>query len=175
MDLHHRPDAGDTRDYAWNPTSGPSVTLSDPTAVTADLHGADRAATLTLDLTAGDRPAATGITFVNRPDDGNVQPPGAEGIDAAGEGVVVNGPVSSRKTSKSFVLKVTNEGTGPLTLDLGAALSGSVTVNGTPTGDVTGPTGTDTSTRVIASGTSSLGRIPRDPSQRATQSCSTRA
>ena len=64
-------------------------------------------------------------------------------VDASGQ-VIVNGPVSSRKTSKSFVLKVTNEGTGPLTLDLGAALSGSVTVNGTPTGEVTGPTGTDT-------------------------------
>ena len=62
-------------------------------------------------------------------------------IDAAGE-VIVNGPVgpSTRKTSKSFVFKVSNDGTTPITItaaDITAAScqqveTGSVSVAGLP-------------------------------------------
>ena len=57
-------------------------------------------------------------------------------IDIAGE-VIVNGPVgpSTRKTSKSFVFKVSNEGTTPTTI-AGTDITASVTVNGTATGTV---------------------------------------
>ena len=57
-------------------------------------------------------------------------------IDAAGE-VIVNGPVgpSTRKTSKSFVFKVSNDGTTPITINA-ADITASVTVNGTATGTV---------------------------------------
>ncbi len=36
--------------------------------------------------------------------------------DLAGD-VIVNGPVTSTKTSKSFVFKVTNDGTAPITVN----------------------------------------------------------
>ena len=57
-------------------------------------------------------------------------------IDAASE-VIVNGPVgpSTRKTSKSFVFKVSNDGTTPITITA-ADITTSVTVNGTATGTV---------------------------------------
>ena len=49
--------------------------------------------------------------------------------------MIVNGPVSSTKTSKSFVFKVSNLGTAPLTINPGDVTS-SVDVNGTTTGSV---------------------------------------
>ena len=50
-------------------------------------------------------------------------------VDAAGQ-VIVNGPVSSRKTSKSFVFKVTNVGgTAPITINPANDITSSVTVN----------------------------------------------
>ncbi len=57
-------------------------------------------------------------------------------IDAATE-VIVNGPVgpSTRKTSKSFVIKVSNDGTAPITITAGE-ITTSVEVNGTATGTV---------------------------------------
>jgi hypothetical protein len=51
--------------------------------------------------------------------------------------VIVNGPVSSSKTSKAIVGKVTNAGTGTLHV-CDTDFSWAVTVNGTPTGSVAG-------------------------------------
>jgi hypothetical protein len=51
--------------------------------------------------------------------------------------VIVNGPVASTKTSKAFVGKVTNAGTGTLHV-CDTDFSWAVTVNGTPTGSVAG-------------------------------------
>ena len=64
-------------------------------------------------------------------------------IDASG-GVSVSGPTKRGAGSKDYTIKVTNQGTGPLTLNLGSAISGSVRVGGVATGTVTGPTGTST-------------------------------
>ena len=63
-----------------------------------------------------------------------VQDVPAETIDAAGD-VIVNGPVSAKKTSKSFVFKVSNDGTAPITITAGD-ITTSVEVNGTATGTV---------------------------------------
>jgi hypothetical protein len=65
-------------------------------------------------------------------------------IDGTGV-VIVNGPVSSTKTSKSFVFKVTNIGTTSITIVPAVIASdSSVTVNGTETGVVTPNSGTKT-------------------------------
>jgi K319L-like, PKD domain len=55
-------------------------------------------------------------------------------IDPAGI-VIVNGPVSSTKTSKSFVFKVSSIGMAPITFNE-SNITSSVDVNGTPTGSV---------------------------------------
>jgi large repetitive protein len=223
------PDAGDTLNYAWSQTSGPAVTLSDPTAVSPTFTAPTVAAPtdLTFDLTVCDRPAGDpdqlcntdSVTITVNPVAGN-QPPVAnagpdqtvdsgalvqlngsgstdpEGqaltymwtapagitlsdptsatptftaptgpatltftlqvcdpeplcstdtvtinvnapamIDATGV-VIVNGPVSTSKTSKSFVFKVTNDGTTAITIDASNITEGSVSVNGTATGTV---------------------------------------
>ena len=64
-------------------------------------------------------------------------------IDADGQ-VIVSGPTKAKAGSKTYSFKVTNNGTGPLTLDLGTDITGSVTVDGVTSGTVAGPTGTDT-------------------------------
>ena len=56
-------------------------------------------------------------------------------VDAAGT-VIVNGPTSTRKTSKAFVIEVRNTGTAPLTVS-STDVDASVSVNGTETGSVT--------------------------------------
>jgi hypothetical protein len=55
-------------------------------------------------------------------------------IDMSGD-VIVNGPVTSTKTSKSFVFKVTNLGNTPTTIT-DADISRSVSINGTAAGSV---------------------------------------
>ena len=49
--------------------------------------------------------------------------------------MIVNGPVSVRKTSKSFVFKVSNDGIEPITINA-ADITASVDVNGVTTGTV---------------------------------------
>ena len=49
--------------------------------------------------------------------------------------MIVNGPVSSRKTSYSFTFEVRNIGMTPITVNAGDIVP-SVEVNGTPTGTV---------------------------------------
>jgi hypothetical protein len=58
-----------------------------------------------------------------------VTPPDATGV------VIVNGPVTSAKTAKNFVFKVSNVGTVPVTINPGDVTS-SVDINGTATGSV---------------------------------------
>jgi hypothetical protein len=55
-------------------------------------------------------------------------------IDMTGV-VIVNGPVTSAKTAKNFVFKVTNLGNTPTTINL-ADVTSSVDINGTATGSV---------------------------------------
>ncbi|HEX6585683.1 MAG TPA: Calx-beta domain-containing protein [Solirubrobacterales bacterium] len=64
-------------------------------------------------------------------------------IDGTGI-VIVNGPVSTTKTSKSFVFKMSNIGLVPITVDPSTDVSGSVDVNGTTTGSVSPNPGTKT-------------------------------
>jgi len=59
-----------------------------------------------------------------------ITPPDAAGV------VIVNGPVTSAKTSKSFVFKVSNVGTVPITINETNITDESVTVEGAPTGSV---------------------------------------
>ena len=97
-------------------------------------------------------------------------------IDAAGE-VIVNGPVgpSTRKTSKSFVFKVSNDGTAPITITA-TDITASVTVNGTATGTVVGcRPARDAQPGFLQAAEGHLGATPRARSQRATPSCSTPA
>jgi hypothetical protein len=127
------PDVGDTLNYAWSQTSGPSVTLSDPTSATPSFTAPTGPATLTFNLTVCDRPAGDPDQMC---DTASVTisvlaPPM---IDASGQ-VIVNGPVSHTKTSKNFVFKVTNVGTTSITINSGDITS-SVDVNGTTTGSV---------------------------------------
>ena len=66
-------------------------------------------------------------------------------VDISGQGgVIVNGPTSSTKTSKSFVLKVTNLGTGPTTVDPATDISSTVSVNGATVGSVAPNSGAKT-------------------------------
>jgi len=51
------PDPGDTLNFAWSQTSGPTVTLSDPNSATPTFTAPTGPATLTFDLTVCDRPA----------------------------------------------------------------------------------------------------------------------
>ena len=87
---------------------------------------------VTLSTVTGNATIADG-TGVGSITDNDVAPPM---VDAATE-VIVNGPVgpSTRKTSKSFVIKVSNDGTAPLTITA-ADLTTSVEVNGVVTGTV---------------------------------------
>jgi hypothetical protein len=58
-------------------------------------------------------------------------------MDDGALAVIVNGPVASTKTSKNFVAKVTNTGTGPLEV-CDTDIHVVVTVNGTGTGTAAG-------------------------------------
>ena len=120
--------------------------MSDPTSATPSFTAPTVASPtdLTFSLNVGDAPPVLCSSPDGAGDDTvtiHVQPIviGATGIiveirDAAGE-VIVNGPVSHTKTSKSFVFKVSNLGTAPITINP-ADVTSSVTVNGTTTGSV---------------------------------------
>ena len=99
------PDAGDTLNYAWSQTSGPAVTLSDPTAVSPTFTAPAGPATLTFDLTVCDRPAAdpdqlcdTDSVTVNVSGPGNTAPIADAGPDqtvASGAPVTLDGSGST--------------------------------------------------------------------------------
>jgi len=56
-------------------------------------------------------------------------------IDATAE-LILNGPTRSAATKKGFVVRVTNLGMGPITIDPATDTSAVVTVNGSPAGSV---------------------------------------
>ena len=123
----------ETLTFAWTQTAGTAVTLSDPTSPTPTFTAPTGPQTLTFELEVCDAPDPDSLCDTDTVDI-NVRAPAMP--DAATE-VIVNGPVgpSTRKTSKSFVIKVSNDGTSPLTIDPSDVTS-SVTVNGTVTGTV---------------------------------------
>jgi K319L-like, PKD domain len=119
---------GQALTFLWTQTSGPAVTLSDPTSATPSFTAPTGPATLTFDLQVCDPEPLCDTDSVTI----NVQ--AAPMIDASGQ-TIVNGPVSHTKTSKNFVFKVTNVGTTSITINSGDITS-SVDVNGTTTGSV---------------------------------------
>jgi K319L-like, PKD domain/Calx-beta domain len=131
--------AGQALTYMWTQTSGPAVTLNDPTSATPSFTAPTGPATLTFELLVCDPQPAC------RTDSVTINVEAAPVIDATGV-VLVNGPVSSTKTSKSFVFKVSNVGLVPITLNPATDISSSVDLNGTPTGSVTVRPGTKTLT-----------------------------
>jgi Calx-beta domain/PKD domain len=131
--------ANDPLTYQWTQTSGPAVTLSDPSSATPTFTAPTGPATLTFELLVCDPQPACRTDSVTI----NVQAPPM--IDATGV-VLLNGQVSSTKTSKSFVFKVSNIGVVPITLKPATDITASVEVNGTPTGSVSPGSGTKTIT-----------------------------
>ncbi len=89
---------------------GPTVTLSGANTATPSFTAPTGPATLTFQLTVTDNDGATDTDTVVV----NVEPPPPV-VDATGT-VIVNGPTSTRKTSKAFVVEVRNTGTAPLTV-----------------------------------------------------------
>jgi len=117
---------GDALTYAWSQSSGPAVTLSDASAVMPTFTAPTGPATLAFDLQVCDPSNAcdTDSVTINV----NAPPPV---VDIAMD-VIVNGPTSSTKTSKSLVAKVTNMGTASQQV-CDTDISWAITVNGTPT------------------------------------------
>ena len=125
--------------YQWTQTGGTTVTLSDPTAVMPTFTAPTGPDTLTFDLQVCDPEPLCDTDSVTI----TVQPPVAEGIDAAGD-VIVNGPVQAKKDSKVYVFRVSNLGDSPITVDPTTDIDAVVNVNGTPNGSVSSLTGTKT-------------------------------
>ena len=121
--------AGQPLTYMWTAAAG--ITLSDPTSPTPTFTAPDVATTTPFALTL----EVCDVVSLCNTDTVVVTVVGRAILDAAGI-VFVNGPVSSTKTSKSFVFKVTNVGTSPITINE-SDITSSVDVNGTPTGSVT--------------------------------------
>jgi archaellum component FlaG (FlaF/FlaG flagellin family) len=127
---------GEALTYIWSQTAGPAVTLSSATSPTPTFTAPDVSAPtdLTFSLNVCDQPPVLCSSPDGAGDDTvtiHVQP---IVIDATGL-VIVNGPVTSAKTSKNFVFKVTNLGMSPITINA-ADVTSTVDVNGTETGSV---------------------------------------
>jgi hypothetical protein len=132
---------GQALTYSWSQLSGPAVTLSDPSAVTPTFTAPDVAVStpLTFQLEVCDPTPLCDTDTATV----TVNAVFAPLTDATGI-VILNGPVSSTKTIKAFVFKVTNVGMTPITLNLATDISSTVDVNGAPTGSVTMSPGTKT-------------------------------
>jgi hypothetical protein len=130
---------GEALTYAWTQLTGQTVTLSDPSSATPTFTAPTGPDLLTFQLEVCDEANPTSLCDI----DTMVIPLQGPLIDATGV-VIVNGPVSSTKTSKSFVFKVTNAGMTSITLDFATDITSSVDVNGTPTGSVVVNPGTKT-------------------------------
>jgi hypothetical protein len=120
---------GTIASYAWTQTGGTAVTLSGANTATPSFTAPTGPATLTFQLEVTDNDGGTDTDSVTI----SVNAPPAV-VDASGS-VIVNGPTSSTKTSKTFVVVVTNTGTSPLTVSP-ADVDGEVLVNGSPLGSI---------------------------------------
>ena len=122
---------GDPITYSWTQTSGPAVTLSGADTATPSFDAPVGPATLEFQLEVCDaEPLCDTDTVVV-----NVSAPVIQVVDAGAE-LIVNGPTRSAATKKGFVVRVTNLGTGPITIDPAIDTSAEVTVNGAPAGSV---------------------------------------
>jgi YVTN family beta-propeller protein len=130
--------SGQPLTYLWTQTSGPEVTLSGANTATPTFTAPIVAAATTLEfqLEVCDPDAMCDTDSVTI----TVNPPPPL-IDATGM-VLLNGQVTSAKTSKSFIFKVSNVGLVPITLNPATDITSSVDVNGTPTGSVSSNSGT---------------------------------
>ena len=122
---------GDPLDYSWTQTSGPGVTLSGANTATPSFTAPVGPATLTFDLEVCDAEPLCDTDSVTV----NVDAPVIQVVDAGAE-LIVNGPTRSAATKKGFVVRVSNLGTGDLTIDPTTDVSAEVTVNGSPAGSV---------------------------------------
>ena len=133
---------GEALTFAWSQLSGPAVTLSDPSSATPvfmmptfvvptefvfQLEVCDEANPTVLCDT--DTVTVTPLTD----------------HELLGE-VIVSGPVKAGAASKLYVLRVSNVGTVPVTVNPTTDIAAAVLVNGTQNGSVTSLTGTKTIT-----------------------------
>jgi Calx-beta domain/K319L-like, PKD domain len=123
---------GEALTYAWSQLTGPTVTLSDPTSPMPTFTMPVVPVTTQFDFQVEvcDEPP----TVLCDTDTVVVTVPGEPLLDATGV-VIVNGPVTSAKTSKSFVFKVSSVGMAPITFNE-SNITSSVDVNGLLTGSV---------------------------------------
>jgi hypothetical protein len=129
------PNPGEALTFAWTQLSGPTVTLTGANTATPSFTAPQvdpAGATLEFQLEVCDEAnpvslCSTATVMVTVQDVVQI-------IDATGT-VIVNGPVTSAKTSKSFVFKVTNAGMTPITINE-SNITSSVDVNGLLTGSV---------------------------------------
>jgi len=119
---------GDALTYSWTQIGGPGVSLSGADTATPSFDAPVGPATLEFELSVDDGGATDTDTVVV-----TVEAPPA--VDAAAE-LILNGPTRSAATKKGFVVRVTNLGTGPITIDPATDTSAEVTVNGSPAGSV---------------------------------------
>ena len=122
---------GDPITYSWTQTSGPAVTLSGADTATPSFDAPVGPATLEFELEVCDAEPLCDTDSVVV----NVDAPVVQVVDAGAE-LIVNGPTRSAATKKGFVVRVTNLGTGPITIDPATDTSAEVTVNGSPAGSV---------------------------------------
>jgi hypothetical protein len=126
---------GQALTYVWNQLSGPAVTLTGADTATPSFTAPVEPATVEFQLQVCD---PTSLCDTDTVVVTVVIPPT---IDAAGE-VIVGGPVEASNASKTFLLRVSNVGTAPITVDPSADISASVDVNGATNGSVSPITGT---------------------------------
>jgi hypothetical protein len=132
---------GEALTFAW--TAPPEITLSDPTSPTPTFTVPDVAMSTAFTFTLEVCDEANPVSLCNTD---TVVVTVLVGVTEASGIVIVNGPVSSTKTSKLFVFKVANIGMTPITLDFATDITSSVDVNGVPTGSVVVNPGTKTLT-----------------------------
>ncbi len=120
---------GDTLTYAWTEIGGPTVTLSGPNtpAPTFTAPGVEANTDLTFQLLVCDPSNACSTDSVVI----TAQPPVVEMADASMD-AIVSGPTRTAAGGKTVVAKVTNLGTGNLTV-CDTDIRWTILVNGSPT------------------------------------------
>jgi K319L-like, PKD domain len=132
---------GQALTYMWTQTSGPAVTLSDPTAVmptfTAPIVQANT--TLEFQLEVCDEPNPVVLCDTDYVLITALPEPPLFAVE-----VLLSGPVKAGQTSKTYVLRVSNLGITTLTIDPATEIAAQVLVNGVANGSVSPLTGTKT-------------------------------